>query len=129
MGSMSFLRELHSRTAASKGGDESQAQSWHELCPKSNGAVVRVASRAECGVGGQVWEAAAALVASLEQRGTAKDMQGSMVLELGAGTGALGLCIASLGAKHVVHFCFLFCLVCGLMCGRFFLIDSTSYLC
>ncbi len=54
-------------------------------------------ARPDVGVGGQLWEAALVLADHVE--GT---MRGKRVLELGSGTGALGLCIALMEPARVV---------------------------
>lgn len=52
------------------------------------------------GVGGEVWPAAAAMCSFLANHTC--DLQGARMLELGAGTGAVGLFAAGLGAGHVL---------------------------
>lgn len=51
----------------------------------------------DMGVGGQIWDAALVLADHLE--GT--ELRGARVLELGSGTGALGLCVALMEPAHV----------------------------
>ena len=51
-------------------------------------------------IGGEVWPAATAMCAWLANH--TAEVQGSSVLELGAGTGACGLYAAALGATHVL---------------------------
>ena len=52
-----------------------------------------------CGVGGEVWPAAAALCTWLSEH--AAEIRGAHVLELGSGTGVCGLYAAALGASSV----------------------------
>lgn len=60
------------------------------------GAPLRLLVSDDAGVGGMVWEAASVLAEWLRSK-----CGEQRVLELGSGTGVLGLCLATLGAKHV----------------------------
>ena len=57
-------------------------------------------SPGQLGIGGKVWDAALTLVRYLRaERSTL--LEGRRVLELGAGTGIVGMCCALLGASEV----------------------------
>lgn len=60
---------------------------------------VSIFSSPELGVGGSVWEAAEVLANFVEEN---FPVEGRTVLDLGSGTGVLGLCLAIGGAKSVV---------------------------
>ena len=53
-------------------------------------------------LGTEVWPAAASLVALLQMEPWHRRIQGAAVIELGAGTGAVGLAAASMGAQSVL---------------------------
>lgn len=63
-----------------------------------DGVALRLFVSDEAGVGGMVWEAAGALADWLKPQLQAKDLR---LLELGSGTGMLGLSAALAGARHV----------------------------
>ena len=54
------------------------------------------------GVGGSVWDAALSLFEEIQDRGAAGELQGRRLVDLGAGTGVLGLCAAAHGAAEVL---------------------------
>ncbi|KAG0713293.1 Protein-lysine methyltransferase METTL21D [Chionoecetes opilio] len=70
---------------------------------ESIGGSVEVNQEVEGDVGCVVWDAAIVLAKYLEvrEKGKRKLLQGSSVVELGAGTGCVGLAAALLGASHV----------------------------
>jgi len=72
------------------------------LPPLPDGRRVSLAlgSLAECDTGGRVWGSAAVLCQALSER--ASELRGQNVLELGCGTGAVGIFAAGLGAKRVM---------------------------
>jgi predicted nicotinamide N-methyase len=83
-----FLKQLRSRTEVAAGT---------ELVVERKAGPLRLSVSAEAGVGGMVWEAAAMLADWLGTK-----CAGARVVELGSGTGVLGLCLAQQGARKVV---------------------------
>ena len=71
--------------------------------PSANddGEVLVAESPGQLGIGGKVWDAALALVCYLRANDTSL-LKRRRVLELGAGTGVVGMCCALLGAQEVV---------------------------
>ena len=65
---------------------------------RPSGASFSVFGSTEIGVGGSVWEAASVLADHLELK---HNVEGKRILELGSGTGVLGLCLAVAGAASV----------------------------
>ena len=88
LSSEAFLKQLRSRTEVATGT---------EMVVERRAGPLRLSVSAEAGVGGMVWEAAATLADWLGRR-----CEGARVLELGSGTGVLGLCLAQQGAAKVV---------------------------
>ena len=83
-----FLRALRTKTTS--------AIPMKPIEVMRDGVALRLFVSDEAGVGGMVWEAAGALADWLTPR--AKDLR---LLELGSGTGMLGLSAALSGARHV----------------------------
>lgn len=73
--------------------------SQHALPPLPGGErlAIGLGSLADCDTGGRVWNSAAVLCKWL----SSADIRGRSVLELGCGTGAVGLYSAALGAQRV----------------------------
>ena len=88
LSSEAFLKQLRSRT---------EVAAATELEVERKAGPLRLSVSAEAGVGGMVWEAAAVLADWLGER-----CAGMRVVELGSGTGVLGLCLAQQGAARVV---------------------------
>ncbi len=88
LSSEAFLKQLRSRT---------EVAAATELVVERKAGPLRLSVSAEAGVGGVVWEAAEVLADWLGGR-----CAGTRVVELGSGTGVLGLCLAQQGAASVV---------------------------
>ena len=90
-------RRLTTRVATTTSGKPVTVQEGHALEP--------VAPRADSSGGDltglRVWEAASPLISYLD-RHRHRLLHGTLVLELGAGTGAVGIAAAAFGASHVV---------------------------
>ncbi|KAJ8604537.1 hypothetical protein CTAYLR_000971 [Chrysophaeum taylorii] len=68
-------------------------------CCRELGGVLVAEAPGTLGIGGKLWDAAVALLAALETTDSVRD---KTVLELGAGTGAVGLACVRLGAARVL---------------------------
>ena len=96
--------------------DDDDARGWQSGTPKQHRACILELTSGQslsitqdtsmsaealwaCGAGAVVWEAAEATLAYLESAFAPTGLQGKAVVELGAGTGVIGLACAAMGAR------------------------------
>ena len=104
-GSRLLLRELESQASPAFDDDvqdeeEASAEMWRKIQKYVGDFEDDENEDAHVNVGGEVWPAAAAMCRWLANH--TDSVRGSKVLELGTGTGAVGLYAAGLGASRVL---------------------------
>ncbi len=97
--------------SAGESAEDTSASSWHEFLgancrlfpmPHPLPPIILLECHGVMGVGGRMWDAGIVLLRYLCEAKHAHIIQGHRVVELGAGTGIVGLAAARLGAASVV---------------------------
>lgn len=94
-----LLDTVHEAACRQQTFEKLAAPSSMPLLPNGRRLIIGLGSLADCDTGGRVWSSASVLCKWLDSQGD--QLRGRALLELGCGTGAVGLYAAALGAKRV----------------------------